>query len=864
MKDFLGKNLVLLCVACFRRPYVALAVLGMSFFLSLGYGALNLRLELAWTHLFEADDPIVVEFEKARSEFPFPGDIAVLVDQGSRGERERYLDLVAGEMKKEPEVFFHLFYRLEIQELANRALYFLPEDLLSSLKATLTDSPRSGDDTAVTVQLSLLEDLKQALLSRGRSQPAPLWETLSPKKDRHLSELLSSLLQGEPYVYATIAQGEVNVLVFKGGTRGAELSSRGDEVKAARALLDRLQASAYGLRVRLTGLPVMLYDERQTCAQDSLRSGLISLFLILAVFCLGFGGLRKPLHCMAGLICGMAWTAAYAALSVGHLNFVTVTSVSMLMGLGIDFGIHFLFRFEEEMASGLEQEPALRQTVLTTGVDTLVGAAATSAAFAALIFTDFRGVSDLGIIAGGGVLLCYFSTVTVLSALLKISPSQAKAGDGLLSGLAGLEVSLLSRHRQVLSLTAVLFVFALLFAGRVGFSYNLLAVQAQELDSVRTEKEMLREYKTTVLSGAVLCEGPEQAREVAERLSSLDSVGQVGSITKLIPAVSDAKQALISDIVTEAQALQAPTPIPLERAQDLLALRQRLKEIEKKGAKARRDPKIETALNDLKSVVTGMALGPLQDSLRSFQSSFLGDFTKLCDLLRAQVAKPITLRDLPPELVLRSVSPQGRYLLTVQPAIDIWQRENLERFLTEVKSTGVNLVGHPVVQAHILRAFDRSFQVTPWYTLCGVLSVMLLYLRRPGQVLLSALPTALGVVFILATMGLVGMDFNVVNFVALPISVGIGAVYGVHALHRMQEMGSEMLLNTSTGYGILLSGLTTIAGFASLMTAQHQGLRSFGFVISVGVLANLAVSLLVLPAICRFRGERISSSKLRG
>lgn len=860
MKDFVGRYLVLLCLVCFRRPFLALALLGLSFAGSLAYGALNLRLELAWTHLFEADDPVVTEFEKARSEFPFPGDIAVLVDHGSRAERERYLDSVAAEMAKEPDVFFHVFYRLEIQELGRRALYFLPSEMLASLRATLRDSPLSGEetrpsDTAVRLQLSLLEDLKQALLSRGRTQPAPLWEAFSPERDQRLSDLLSSLLHGRPQVYATLAEGEVNVLIFKGGTRGAELSSRGDEVKAARALLERLQATAHGLRVRLTGLPVMLYDERQTCAQDSLRSGLISLLLIFLVFCLGFGGLRKPLYCMAGLVCGLGWTAAYAALSVGHLNFITVTTVSMLMGLGIDFGIHFLFRFEEELASGLEQERALRQTVLTTGVDTLVGAAATSAAFAALIFTDFRGVSDLGVLASGGVLLCYFSTVSVLSALLRLSPRQAPRRHALLGGLAGLEAGLLRRHRWVLGLTTLLFVLALLLAARVGFSYNLLAVQAQELDSVRTEKEMLREYKTTVLSGAVLCDGPAQAREMAERLSGLDSVAQVGTITKLVPAVSDAKQALVSDIVREAQALQAPTPIALDRAQDLIALRKRVKELEKERAAKHRDPKVETALDDLKSVAGSMPLGPLQDGLRSFQASFLGDFTKLCDLLRSQVAQPVTLADLPEELVLRSVSPQGRYLLTVQPGIDIWQRENLERFLLEVRSTGANLVGHPVVQAHILGAFDRTFQVTPWYTLLGVMAVMLLYLRRPGQVLLSALPTALGVVFILATMGLVGMDFNVVNFVALPISVGIGAVYGVHALHRMQEMGSEMLLNTSTGYGILLSGLTTIAGFASLMTAQHQGLRSFGFVISVGVLANLLVSLLVLPALCRWRRE---------
>ena len=115
-------------------------------------------------------------------------------------------------------------------------------------------------------------------------------------------------------------------------------------------------------------------------------------------------------------------------------------------------------------------------------------------------------------------------------------------------------------------------------------------------------------------------------------------------------------------------------------------------------------------------------------------------------------------------------------------------------------------------------------------------------------------------VLIFGVMGATGLDFNVVNFVGLPISVGIGAVYGVHALHRLEEDSMKPLLSTSTGQAILLSGLTTIAGFASLMTARHGGLSSFGFVISVGVVANLIVSLVLLPAICRWRSAFSSQS----
>ena len=862
MKSSAGKYLSRIALCCYQEPKRALVLLLISFFFSLAYGLSHLELKLAWTYLFRAGDPVVVEFEKAREKFPYPGDIAILVDRGNQEQREEFVQLVADEMSNSPDIFHHVFYRLDLSPFRTRALYFLEEDLLSALQETLTDTEGLAretmvSETAVKLQLKLLEDLKKTLLSRGRSTLVPVWRISAGGEGGRVMDSLIRLLNGEQYVYATIADNRVNVLVFKGGTRGAELKGGGREVVEVRRLLDRLKPSAYGLRVRLTGLPVMLYDERQTCAEDSLRSGVLSLVLISSVFFVGFGGVRKPLFSLAGLMCGLGWTLAYAAATVGHLNFITVTMVSMLMGLGIDFGIHLLFRFEEERESGSDGLESLEKTIKTTGVDTLVGATATAASFLALTATDFRGVSDLGVLASGGVLLCFFSTVTVLPALLGLFPSEGQRQLFLRDNLADLEKGILGRSRLVLSLTLVMLLIGLYLASGVGFSYNLLKIQDQSLTSVQTEKAMLREYNATVLSGAVLVKGEEQARKVADRLKELPTVSNVGGVTDLLPLVTSQKQQLISQIVTAAQRLQVPSPIALDRARDLLELQSRLEEIEEASEGVPRDPTVTAAIDEIKTVVAQLPPGPLQDGLKSFQKSILKDFTSLLKLLKAQESEPVEADDLPEEVRIRYLSPEGYYLLAVQPGVDIWQRENLRTFLAEVEGTGVTLVGHPVVQAHILESFDQAFQVTPLYTLLGVMLVMSLYLRRPGQILLSSLPTALGVVFMFAAMKVLGVEFNVVNFVALPISVGIGAVYGVHAVHRIQEMKSMKLLATSTGYGIVLSGLTTIAGFASLMTAHHRGLSSLGLVISLGVAANLFVALVVLPALFRAKDQTI-------
>jgi predicted RND superfamily exporter protein len=331
----------------------------------------------------------------------------------------------------------------------------------------------------------------------------------------------------------------------------------------------------------------------------------------------------------------------------------------------------------------------------------------------------------------------------------------------------------------------------------------------------------------------------------------LPAVADVGSAVAMLPETDPERQRLIEEIVKLMPLLQLPEKIRLESAADLLALQDRVAALENAPPNRPRDPDVERAIEDVKANVSQMDPGPIQDGLVIFQENVLTDLGNMLDLLQKQTATPPTLKDLPDNLVMRYVNPDGYYKLSVSAEKNIWEKDNLEEFLAQAKTVDSGLLGHPVVQEHIIEGFDRAFQRTPWYTLMGVLVVMIIYLRNLKAVLLSLLPTATGVLVIFAAMGFVGIDFNVVNFVALPMSVGIGAVYGVHAFHRMRELQDETLLTSSTGPALLLSGITTMVGFATLMTAQHRGLSSLGFVISVGVAVNFGGSLIFLPAMRR-------------
>lgn len=448
----------------------------------------------------------------------------------------------------------------------------------------------------------------------------------------------------------------------------------------------------------------------------------------------------------------------------------------------------------------------------------------------------------------------FFSTIIVLPALLSLFPGRARGKAGTSREVLWLEGMLLRHCRAVVLLWVLLVVGACSLATQVGFNYNLLEVQAQNVSTVRTEIEMVQE-RNTVLSAEVMAKDLTEARRQYEALRGLPAVASVGSLLPLLPETSPDKQVLIERIVEGLKTVRLPERVQLETADDLRALSQTADQMESNLPAARKDPELENAVSDVRGHLETMDPGPIQDSLSAFQTNVREDLSKTLAFLKKQKAVPPGLAEIPPELKLRYLSPDGSMRQNVQPVKDIWQREHLEEFLAQVQAVEPGVMGHPVIQEAILSAFSRTLDRTPWFTLLGVLVVFTLYLRKVRAVVLSLLPACLAVLMIFAVLGWLRMDFNVLSFVGIPICVGLGAVYGVHSLHRMRELNDETVLSTSTGPALLLSGVTDIVGFASLMVANHRGISSLGLVISIGIGVSFTASLILLPTLRRATRE---------
>ncbi len=853
----IARTLKKLAGLCFEKPGWAMTLATLLMILSIATAWHSLDLKMEWTYLFEEDDPVVVKFLHARDLFPYPGDIVVLVDGKSAQDRKIYLDILAQRLEAEPEHFFHIFYRWDVKRLSTKALYFLTVEQLKDLRSLLTRSTIKSQGPKVDQELrkTLLKELLRSLESRGRSNPSLFNAAiLRGGNDDELSTAIG-VLNGETVIYPTLDSGRLHFLLVKTGGRGQNLKQNGDSVEHLRSIINQTRPLANGMRVRLTGLPVLLHDERATCTADSIRTGCLSLLLVALIFSLAFGEAGRPGLALVALLFGLTWTVGYTTVVVGHLNFITVTMTTMLVGLGIDFGIHLLFRFDEELTRSASPKVAMETAIAGTGVDNFWGALATAAAFATLTLVGFRGIADLGVIAAGGVVLCFLSTVTVLPALIALFPNlfERRAQNGperqaLRRRFDFLKIweERLMRHSKLISGLSLLLALASLgLAGQVKFRYNLLEVQAAGLESVRTEIDMIKQLRRSALSGAVVAPNARQARQLADRLNKLPLVESATTLATLLPPDLESKQSLVEEVVELARATEMPKKVPLDSAKDLGDLAKTMKT---SNAAFGNDPK-DPDIVKLRETILKMSPGPVQDGLRAFQSGMRQDLEKALLFLRSQVAEAPTSADFPESLRIRSLGEREHFLVNVSPAEDIWEKDSLEKFLKEVSTVTPHLVGHPVVQEHILSSFLHAQKVAPWLTLVGVFLVMSCAMQSWKDLALSLLPTTVGVLGILALMNLFNQSFNVVNFVALPISVGIGAVYGLHAVHRMRELGNQNLLSSSTGPGIFLSGLTTLAGFACLTLASHRGIASLGWVISVGVAINLVATLLLLPAL---------------
>lgn len=636
---------------------------------------------------------------------------------------------------------------------------------------------------------------------------------------------------------------------FARGTEGIDL---------LRGMLSEVQERHPNVSLQLTGLPVMENDEMRS-SQDAMSIATwLSIVGVTLLYIVFFRGLRHPMMAVFALFVGMGWSVGFITLFIGHLNILSISFAVILVGLGIDFGVHYTSRYLQCRREGDDTHDALVRAGREIGPGILTGALTTSAAFFMAGLTEFTGVAELGQIAGGGILLCCFSALTTLPILIYFSDAKRSVEDLPVPKNPNEGLALFQLHPRITLPVGIAIVAALgYFAANLRYDYNLLNLQAEGLESVKAEMRLIEESNRSVWFALSMSKDKQELRRRMEAFEALPSVDRVESLVALLPDENVDTVRQISQVLEQTPTSAGAAPILsipdmnacLLRAADVLATRQEYQNLHKR-------------ILALHQRFCELRAKEYYQRMTNYQQALGADLLKRLLALRA-ISDPVPpqVSDLPQSYVERYLAPDGTFLLQVYGKGDLWDMDNLSTFVADVRSVDPRATGNP------LQTYECSLQMRDCYLEAAALAlatvVFLLYLdlRSIRHTFLALSPVALGMVCTFGIMGFFDISLNAANMIVLPLIIGIGIDDGVHIVHDFRHQHGKSLyrLTPSTAMSIILTSLTTIIGFGVLMTAEHRGLQSLGIVLSLGVTCCWLTSLLLLPALlsvfCRFAEE---------
>jgi hopanoid biosynthesis associated RND transporter like protein HpnN len=850
-----------------------------------------------------------LEFEK---EFRQQDDLAVVVESENVEKNRQFVERLGARLEAETNLFHNVFYKGDLSMMGPKALLFVPEEDLAGIRDALSaDEPfiqkfsqatnlvsffdlvNTGFRTAkreqnkqtdslmksLPVLDEILQQAREGLERDGAPPPPDMTAFFNPDNASYITFnrgkifLVTAHAPEEaaneaPPVLWTLLKNAVLQNVFHEPVASGDLT--GDAIDRMRVLIAETKAEVPGVNVGLTGEPVLDYDQMAQSQEDTSVASIVSLVICTFIFIYGYNETGRPMKALICLVFGLVYTLAFATLTIGHLNVLTITFLPMLIGLAIDFGIHLITRYEEELRHGKTTGEAMNKALIFTGQGIFMGALTTAGAFLAMAFTNFKGIREMGIICGGGLMICLVPMLTILPALLlrgrqNVIDHKTNEDDR----RAQIENVWLQRPVWVTVVIIAVSALAATQLHKVNFDYDLLHLQGQKLPSVVYAKKLSSDK--SLLYIAVVADNVDEAVALEKQMRELTNIVEdVESTAGYLHQEQGEKLKIIAAIKDTVAPLEFRPPDP--RPVDIDALSSTLYSFYGYLGAARADvgdsnPELAGQFLALQNTVQGLrkamlagdgtALSEHADKLAEFQRGLFEAFHDTFVALQNQDDRaPLRVEDLPPSLHDRFVGVHGKFLLQVFPKKDVWQRKNQQEFVETLRQVlDPHDTNHPIITGTPVQLFEYesllkdSYITAAWYSLAAIALIVFIHFRSLMAVVLSLIPVALGTLWLGGLMGFLNMPFNPANIMTLPLVIGIGVTNGIHILNRFAEERTPGILARSTGKAVLVSGLTAIAGFGSLILAKHHGIHSLGVIMAIGIATCMIAGLTFVPAL---------------
>ncbi len=794
-----SKLLERLALATVRRPIFFLVVALATFFPT-AYLASKLSLKSSFIDLLSPDDAEVKDLNLVLEKTGGLGFSTIAIEASDRPRAERFAVSLAERLEKLPGVKF-VQARLDVEFLEDRQLYYLSAKELEELTAEV----KAAIDYRVQEEAGLIIDEDAA------KAPDPLERIKKEGEKKGLG--LSPFLVGNDGKY-------LYVLLGLGGSVGDLDATTQVQAEVERTTKEAANELAPGMEVLFTGPIVNRRDDAKFLGEDLSRAGILGFVGVVVIVLVATRKRRPMLLLSLPLALGLTWTFAFAYLTVHHLNAVSGFLVSILSGLGIEYGIHLYKRYTEERRRGRDPEESTLRMLRSTGGALLAACLVNAAVFAVVAVAGFRGFMEFGLIASVGMLMTMGATLLLFPALNFLIDRRWPVFAGERQRIAPLMLPAWLRY-GLLATVPLLAAFSAhaLYTGKVRFHTDWREL-GSDTPTSRLDAYVIKTLNQSVTTVLLYLDEPGQTKVVREAIESVrakrDEQGKPFNVVRMVG---------VDDIVPQEQQAKAAV---LEK------LRVQLERV--KVSKLKEDEK------------------PLFERAKKMASQ-----------------RPFSLDDVPRSIKQRFLTADGKGTMGVITTEGVFEESSrlvdwsnqvseLRAELASRKVAGA-LASENAIAGRIFRIITESGGRILGATFLVVFIVLLFEFRKFFHALAVLASVAFGMLFVAGGMGAFGIELNFMNAAVLPIIVGVSLDNAIHIFHRYVEEGpaSIPLVLRRTGSAALLSSSTNLAGFAALLVARHGGLRSVAELSILGIAATVFTTTAIFPItldlVGRLRGQ---------
>ena len=892
---------------CHDHAYTVIAiVLVITAFFS--YFAATIEINLGFLSLLEEDDPVVIRVNDANKNFGGLDylNIGLTTPADQPVDREkliRYANVLTKKLRADKELISRVWLRVDYGAMLRWAPLFLEDEDLDRFIADTTerqdDLQKIFTDVRITPFLTQMngmlerEILEEEEITNERETLDQLdaigaffetaWDYMQKGENMEGGPARRSLRK--LFLPATDEDVPDDDYFFFDNGRMLLLrmmpSMPADDYIYCDKVLDLVHRSVAetdkiepGVGVLLAGNMNVMTDEHQAMVHDMKFTTILSMVLVLIIFIVVFRKMTDLILIAVCLMCGLGITFGITEFVIGYLSLLTAFFGAIMIGLGIDFAIHFIARYGEFIRNGHGVRDSIIGSMVGAGPGMLTGGATTASAFLVLMIARFKGLSELGFVSGVGILVMLVLMFSLLPAMVALRDRKKVPAELVARSISdmlplGRAADLTVKHPVIGLLVFVLVIAASVYGAlHTSFNYDFRSLEPVGAQSIKDINEMERRVGKSMDYSLYIVDDIETGRQYAKQAKELSTVRDSEAISDFIPEHQDVaakklkklapvlgsihidkwpgqgETMSVDDIKEYAKAVRGSARITKAILQLAILggqfdVEDRAREVEKRILAVAE--KIESQVSD--RMVAGAT---------AYQRHIGDELAHVLGSLKQSTAGELLTPDKLPEAVRKSfIGKDGRFAVYVYPTRNIWHELFMKEHNAQVRSISNEAVSLGILFETVVNNIKIDFMSSVWFSLAAVFLLVLIDFRSLKTALLALIPLLTGSAMMVGIMPLIGMQFNLVNVSIVPLILGIGIDNGVHILHRYRMETENRIHNAveHTGKAILLSSLTTMAGFGMLGLATYVAIGTLGQLLVVGVGFCFLTSVLVLPLV---------------